>query len=86
MTVQLVLTIRKAVSLAISVTYFGSGYNAPLVLGAGMVLAGTTLYASASDRESVKPLEGQSPPTDAPSSAKTTAIAASASNGLRKRT
>lgn len=36
--VNLILTLRKAVSLAISVWYYGSGFNKGLVLGASMVL------------------------------------------------
>lgn len=38
MTVNLVLTVRKAVSLAISVWYYGSGMTWSLVVGGGMVL------------------------------------------------
>lgn len=37
-TVNLVLTVRKAVSLAISVWYYGSGMTWSLVVGGGMVL------------------------------------------------
>jgi UDP-xylose/UDP-N-acetylglucosamine transporter B4 len=37
-TVNLVLTIRKAVSLAISVWFYGSGANAGLLTGGAMVL------------------------------------------------
>ncbi|OXC68755.1 hypothetical protein AYX13_02681, partial [Cryptococcus neoformans] len=46
-TVNLVLTVRKAVSLAISVWYYGSGMTWSLVVGGGMVLLGTILYSVA---------------------------------------
>jgi UDP-xylose/UDP-N-acetylglucosamine transporter B4 len=42
-TVNLVLTIRKAVSLAISVWYYGSGATPGLIIGGAMVL-GTSSY------------------------------------------
>ena len=45
LTVTLVLTVRKAVSLIISVVILGGGRGDPwLWLGAGLVLAGTVLY------------------------------------------
>ncbi|KZT39354.1 UAA transporter [Sistotremastrum suecicum HHB10207 ss-3] len=42
---NLVLTSRKAVSLMISVWWFGSGWNAQLGLGASMVFLGSIFYA-----------------------------------------
>ncbi|KAH9933345.1 UAA transporter family-domain-containing protein [Fomitopsis serialis] len=41
---NLVLTARKAISLCISVWWFGNGWNAELTTGAGMVFAGSLLY------------------------------------------
>jgi hypothetical protein len=38
LTVNLVLTLRKALSLAISVTYYGSGFTPGLAIGSAMVL------------------------------------------------
>ncbi|WVQ75157.1 hypothetical protein IAR50_004766 [Cryptococcus sp. DSM 104548] len=46
-TVNLVLTVRKAVSLGISVWYYGSGATWGLMIGGGMVLLGTILYSVA---------------------------------------
>ncbi|XAO25537.1 hypothetical protein I312_104365 [Cryptococcus bacillisporus CA1280] len=46
-TVNMVLTVRKAVSLVISVWYYGSGVTWSLVIGGGMVLLGTILYSLA---------------------------------------
>ncbi|WWC65747.1 uncharacterized protein I303_108369 [Kwoniella dejecticola CBS 10117] len=46
-TVNLILTIRKAVSLGISVWWFQTGYNAGLAAGGIMVLLGTILYSVA---------------------------------------
>ena len=54
---NMVLTTRKALSLCISVWYFGSGWNAQLGLGAGLVGIGTVLYAYGS--------QPSSPPTPA---------------------
>jgi len=45
---NLVLTTRKAVSLCVSVWWFGSGWNAQLGYGAALVLSGTMTYAIAS--------------------------------------
>ncbi|KAH7096948.1 UAA transporter [Auriculariales sp. MPI-PUGE-AT-0066] len=45
---NIVLTTRKALSLCISVWYFGAGWNAQLGLGAGLVGVGTVLYAVSS--------------------------------------
>ncbi|WRT69607.1 uncharacterized protein IL334_006596 [Kwoniella shivajii] len=52
-TVNLILTVRKAVSLAISVWWFGSGFNRGLAIGGGMVLFGTVLYSFAPGPEEV---------------------------------
>ncbi|PCH44405.1 UAA-domain-containing protein [Wolfiporia cocos MD-104 SS10] len=41
---NLVLTARKALSLCLSVWWFGNGWNAQLGLGASMVFAGSLLY------------------------------------------
>ncbi|WWC95735.1 hypothetical protein V866_002601 [Kwoniella sp. B9012] len=46
-TVNLVLTVRKALSLAISVWWYRSGFNAGLGAGGIMVLLGTILYSFA---------------------------------------
>ncbi|WVR08120.1 hypothetical protein IAU60_005166 [Kwoniella sp. DSM 27419] len=46
-TVNLILTLRKAVSLAISVWYYGSGVTNGLLFGGAMVLLGTFLYSVA---------------------------------------
>ncbi|WVQ66138.1 uncharacterized protein L199_004316 [Kwoniella botswanensis] len=46
-TVNLVLTVRKAISLAISVWWYRSGFNAGLGAGGMMVLLGTILYSFA---------------------------------------
>lgn len=74
-TVQLILTLRKAVSLAISVTFFGSGHNAPLVAGAAMVLAGTILYATTSDdKAAVRPRVEPSASSSGTDGAVTTAV------------
>lgn len=43
-TVNMVLTVRKAVSLVISVWYYGSGVTWSLVIGGGMVLCKLFLY------------------------------------------
>ncbi|GFZ49994.1 hypothetical protein JCM24511_07747 [Saitozyma sp. JCM 24511] len=60
--VNLVLTLRKAVSLAISVWYYGSGVSTGLAIGGLMVLAGTVVYSLAPGpkvvhEEKVKELE-----------------------------
>ncbi|WWD20233.1 hypothetical protein CI109_104709 [Kwoniella shandongensis] len=46
-TVNLILTVRKAVSLAISVWYYGSGFSTGLALGGILVMLGTILYSVA---------------------------------------
>lgn len=45
---NIALTTRKALSLCFSVWWFGSGWNAQLGLGAGLVGIGTLAYAYAS--------------------------------------
>lgn len=45
---NLILTLRKAVSLAISVWYYGNGASNGLVFGGAMVLTGTMIYSIAS--------------------------------------
>ncbi|WOO83979.1 UDP-xylose and UDP-N-acetylglucosamine transporter [Vanrija pseudolonga] len=47
-TVNLILTLRKAASLAISVWYYGSGASTGLVVGGAMVLGGTMIYSMSS--------------------------------------
>ncbi|KAG8901666.1 golgi uridine diphosphate-N- acetylglucosamine transporter [Tulasnella sp. 408] len=49
-TTNLVLTARKALSLCISVWYFGQGMNAGLTTGALLVLSGTLMYSYATSR------------------------------------
>lgn len=51
---NLALTTRKALSLCISVWYFGSGWNAQLGIGAALVGVGTLLYAYASQPSNAK--------------------------------
>jgi drug/metabolite transporter (DMT)-like permease len=48
---NLVLTARKAVSLVLSVWWFGNGWNRGLVLGGSLVFAGSVLYSNSSDPE-----------------------------------
>jgi UDP-xylose/UDP-N-acetylglucosamine transporter B4 len=45
--VNLILTVRKAVSLGISVWFYGAGFNPGLIAGAAMVLTGSVLYSMA---------------------------------------
>ena len=52
---NLVLTARKAVSLVLSVWWFGSGWNRGLVLGGSLVFAGSVLYSTSSDPEKESP-------------------------------
>ncbi|KAK8843930.1 hypothetical protein IAR55_006722 [Kwoniella newhampshirensis] len=52
-TVNLILTVRKAVSLAISVWYYGSGFSTGLAIGGGMVMLGTILYSVAPGPKSI---------------------------------
>ncbi|KAG9018008.1 golgi uridine diphosphate-N- acetylglucosamine transporter [Tulasnella sp. 427] len=49
-TTNLILTARKALSLCISVWYFGQGMNAGLTTGALLVLFGTLMYSYATSR------------------------------------
>ncbi|TRM61135.1 UAA transporter [Schizophyllum amplum] len=51
---NLVLTIRKALSLCFSVWWFGNPWNARLVRGAGMVFAGGLLFGWGGDGKSVQ--------------------------------
>jgi len=44
---SVVLTVRKAVSLCLSIWYFGSDWNYSLVFGAGMVFVGSLTYSTA---------------------------------------
>lgn len=46
-TVNLILTLRKAASLSISVWYYGSGVTPGLVVGGALVLGGTMVYSFA---------------------------------------
>ena len=45
---SVVLTVRKALSLCLSIWYFGSDWNYSLVFGAGMVFVGSLTYSTAS--------------------------------------
>ncbi|OCF34293.1 hypothetical protein I317_04187 [Kwoniella heveanensis CBS 569] len=60
-TVNLVLTVRKAVSLGISVWYYGSGMTPGLAAGGAMVLIGTVLYSLAPGPKGLSTPSG--PPT-----------------------
>ncbi|KAH9840108.1 UAA transporter [Rhodofomes roseus] len=51
---NLVLTARKAISLCISVWWFGNGWNAELTMGAGMVFAGSLIYTFVSSGSSAR--------------------------------
>ena len=55
MSTNLVLTARKAISLCISVWWFGNGWNAELTAGAGMVFAGSLLYTFVSSGSRAPP-------------------------------
>ena len=44
----MVLTVRKAISLCLSIWYFGTDWNYSLVFGAGMVFVGSLTYSTAS--------------------------------------
>jgi UDP-xylose/UDP-N-acetylglucosamine transporter B4 len=46
---NLVLTARKALSLVLSVWWFGSGWNRGLALGGSLVFAGSVLYSISPD-------------------------------------
>ncbi|KAJ3719650.1 UAA transporter [Lentinula guzmanii] len=54
---NLVLTTRKAISLCLSVWWFGSGWNAELAIGACMVFAGSLAFSLASSGTSVSSSE-----------------------------
>jgi solute carrier family 35 (UDP-xylose/UDP-N-acetylglucosamine transporter), member B4 len=45
---NLALTVRKAISLCLSVWYFGSGWNGRFAAGASFVFGGSLAYALAS--------------------------------------
>ncbi|KAF9653316.1 UAA transporter [Thelephora ganbajun] len=45
---SVVLTVRKAISLCLSIWYFGSDWNYSLVFGAGVVFVGSLTYSTAS--------------------------------------
>lgn len=47
---NIALTTRKALSLVISVWWFGSGWNQQLGVGAALVLSGTIFYTYASTK------------------------------------
>jgi UDP-xylose/UDP-N-acetylglucosamine transporter B4 len=49
---NLALTVRKALSLCWSVYYFGNGWNPQFAAGAGLVFAGSFLYALFNKRTS----------------------------------
>jgi solute carrier family 35 (UDP-xylose/UDP-N-acetylglucosamine transporter), member B4 len=51
---NLVLTTRKALSLCLSVWWFGSGWNIQLGIGAAMVFVGSLLFTVAGERKSTK--------------------------------
>lgn len=44
---SVVLTVRKAISLCLSIWYFGSDWNYSLVFGAGIVFIGSLTYSTA---------------------------------------
>lgn len=70
-TTNLVLTARKAISLCLSVWWFGNGFNAQLGLGAGMVFAGSLLYTLVSSGSSSRSV-AESPPGGIPQKTKKT--------------
>jgi len=43
---SVILTVRKAISLCLSIWYFGSDWNYSLVFGAGMVFVGSLAYST----------------------------------------
>ncbi|KAG6909264.1 hypothetical protein DXG01_001326 [Tephrocybe rancida] len=51
---NLVLTARKALSLCLSVWWFGNGWNAQLGAGAGMVFLGSAMFSAAGDVKAKK--------------------------------
>ncbi|KAF8073652.1 UAA transporter [Lyophyllum atratum] len=46
---NLVLTARKALSLCLSIWWFGDGWNVQLGIGAGMVFLGSVMFSAAGD-------------------------------------
>ncbi|KAG8933716.1 golgi uridine diphosphate-N- acetylglucosamine transporter [Tulasnella sp. 417] len=90
---NLVLTARKALSLCISVWYFGQGMNAGLTTGALLVLSGTLLYSYATSRAKrsspIAPKANGVHPGDqstkADSSGTSFALTDRLPNGVRKR-
>jgi len=46
---NLVLTARKALSLCLSIWWFGNGWNVQLGIGAGMVFLGSVMFSAAGD-------------------------------------
>ncbi|TEB22730.1 UAA transporter [Coprinellus micaceus] len=52
---NIVLTVRKALSLCLSVWWFGNDWNAQLAVGAGMVFTGSLLYTAATNSSSNGP-------------------------------
>lgn len=59
MSTNIALTTRKALSLCISVWWFGSGWNGQLGLGAALVGVGTLAYTYASQTPSKAPPHGK---------------------------
>ena len=61
LSVTLVLSLRKAVSLVISLWWFGGAYNYQTVVGAALVGFGTLLYSFGSGKrvEEKKAVEGK---------------------------
>ena len=59
-TVNLILTLRKAVSLAISVWFYGSGVSWGLAIGGALVLGGTMVYSVAPPPKVVSKTKDQS--------------------------
>ncbi|ORX37785.1 UAA transporter [Kockovaella imperatae] len=85
-TVNLVLTLRKAVSLAISVWFYGSGVTSGLLLGGALVLVGTVIYSFASTSSTVaviKPVEPAENGTDSEGKGKASGV--ESQGNLRQR-
>lgn len=59
---NLVLTSRKALSLCLSVWWFGNGWNAELGLGASMVFLGSLFYTFMTANSSKKSEQPQAEP------------------------
>jgi len=60
LTGNLTITIRKFLSLIISVVYFKNNFTLVHWLGAALVLVGTALYTLASQRAMAKPAKAKS--------------------------